>query len=98
LLEEDTKAIALCKRLEKDKKLTLHDLVEWPLFEKLRDSAAMASWLAKLKGMAVQKSKKKAPEPKTTRATESIETNRTAKKPLTQPKSIGTRSRSLPAK
>lgn len=96
LLEEDTRAIALCKRLEKAKSLSLRDLSEWPLFEKLRENPEMNSWLAKLKANAVQKRGTRKPAARTKPASDSSDSKKAIKKPVASAKRNGSKSRRVP--
>lgn len=52
LLGETASALALAKRLEKAKQIQTSSLNEWPLFEDLRSTTEMKTWLNQLKSKA----------------------------------------------
>lgn len=60
LLGETESALALAKRLEKAKQLSISSLTEWPLFGDLRSTPEMKVWLDQLKSKA-ERHKSKAP-------------------------------------
>lgn len=58
LLDETESALAFAKRLEKAKQITFLHLKEWPLFEDLRSTPEMKSWLDQLKSRAEKRNAK----------------------------------------
>lgn len=80
LLNETTSALALAKRLEKAKQITIGNLSEWPLFEELRSTPEMTVWLDQLK---LKAAKQKSTNPSAKKSTQSTkpETNTHIPKP-----------------
>lgn len=61
LLDEHDAALTLMKRLHKGKRLSLSELSDWPLFEDLRSSSDMKTWLTQLREKAASAKKKATP-------------------------------------
>jgi hypothetical protein len=81
LLGEIKSALALARRLEKAKQLTIGNLSDWPLFEDLRSTSEMKAWLDQLKSKA-EKQKSKNSGAKNVDESVKPDTNPSLEKPL----------------